>query len=116
MHNIDYQEFGENTVIPLHGGSYFVRRPLTEDPRTFNGDRDAAWSPEQRMLLSERLSEKYNRQAYAESLQYEPHRLTFGERLVLLFRFHAFAIGVALYLLAVSVACYFIFQLARGVL
>jgi hypothetical protein len=94
MHNIDYQEFGENTVIQLHGGSYFVRRPLDTDPRTFNGDRDAAW----RMDASD---------AFAETLQrheYQPHRLTFGERLVLLFRFHAFAIGVALYLLAVSVA------------
>jgi hypothetical protein len=57
--------------------------------------------------------------AFAETLQrheYQPHRLTFGERLVLLFRFHAFAIGVALYLLAVSVACYFAFQLGRSVL
>lgn len=95
----------DRTVVPLHGGSYFVR-PLDTDPRTFNGDRDAAW----RMDVSD---------AFAEFLQlpeYQPHRLTFGERLVLLFRFHAFAIGVALYLLAVSVACYFIFQLARGVL
>jgi hypothetical protein len=75
MHNIDYQEFGENTVIPLHGGSYFVRRPLDTDPRTFNGDRDAAW----RMDVSD---------AFAETLQrheYQPHRLTFGERLVIHF-------------------------------
>jgi hypothetical protein len=64
----------DRTVVPLHGGSYFVR-PLDTDPRTFNGDRDAAW----RMDVSD---------AFAEFLQlpeYQPHRLTFGERLVIHF-------------------------------
>jgi hypothetical protein len=60
MHNIDYQEFGENTVIPLHGGSYFVRRPLDTDPRTFNGDRDAAW----RMDVSDAFAETLQRHEY----------------------------------------------------
>jgi hypothetical protein len=88
-HNIDYQDFADDTVIPLHGAG-FVRR-------------DAAW----RMDVSD---------AFAESLQIEPRRLTLGERLVRWFRFQAFAIGVALYGLAVSVACYFAFELGRGLL
>jgi hypothetical protein len=58
MQNITQRD----TVVPLHGGSYFVR-PLDTDPRTFNGDRDAAW----RMDASDAFAN------YAESLQDEDY-------------------------------------------
>jgi hypothetical protein len=51
MQNINHQD----TVVPLHRGV----APLRTDPRTLNGDRDAAW----RMDASDAFAN------YAESLQ-----------------------------------------------
>jgi hypothetical protein len=73
-----------DNIVALHRGV----APLRTDPREHNGDTDAAWVDRAAWdrFVAERMdaSDRYAAE-FLQLPEYQPHRLTFGERLVIHF-------------------------------